>query len=42
MVGVVILGIVIVALSVASVVFTLWNEGERLPARLRRRPPGAG
>ncbi len=38
MIGVVILGIVIVALGLASVVFTLWNEGEKLPARLRRRP----
>ncbi|MFF4649134.1 hypothetical protein [Streptacidiphilus sp. ASG 303] len=42
MVGVVILGIVIVALGIASVFLTLWNEGEKLPGRLRRRPPRAG
>ncbi|MFJ6214066.1 hypothetical protein ACIQGZ_12145 [Streptomyces sp. NPDC092296] len=42
MVGIVILGIVLVALCIASVVFTIWHEGEKLPARLRRRPPRAG
>ncbi|MGA5700397.1 hypothetical protein [Peterkaempfera bronchialis] len=42
MVGVVILGIVIVALSIASVVFTLWHEGEKLPGRLPRRPDRTG
>jgi hypothetical protein len=41
MLGVVILGIVIVALSVSTVFFTLWNSGEKLPARLRRRSPEA-
>jgi hypothetical protein len=42
MVGVVVMGITIVVLGVASVLFTLWNAGEQLPARLRRRPPGGG
>ncbi|MEY9966467.1 cytochrome c oxidase assembly factor CtaG [Streptacidiphilus sp. MAP12-16] len=39
MIGVVLLGIVIAVLAVAAVAFSLWNDGQGLPRRFRRRPP---
>lgn len=38
----VILGIVIVALGIGSVVYTFWHEGSPLPFRKRQRHNGAG
>ena len=39
MIGVVLTGIVIVALLLAAVVFSLWHDGEGPPRLFRRRPP---